>query len=165
MSVSSGFVPVAPLSNGGDSAFRDIYQQLPAEWIAERALWAKIAGRVGFGEHNLAAGRDATAQMLAAGFLERRVEGTRIEYRPAAKSPLPSEPLTALQAQRREDERKAGIQRDVEDREAAQRERVREELARPIIEARDREFLETAERLLDIAGLKSEVTALRAEVA
>jgi hypothetical protein len=166
MHMSTTFVPIATFSSGVED-FTDIHRQLPAEWLAERTMWAKIAGLSAWGgEHNITVGRDRVAEMVTSGHLERRVAGSQVQYRPAPEPPLPPEPLTALQAQRLRDERRARTQREVEDREIQQRERVREEHARPIIEAQDREFTERFERLLGprLDALEARLDALEARL-
>jgi len=74
-------------------------------------------------------------------------------------------PEDALEAQRQRDEREAKLQGDRDEERAQAAERERAERRRPSLEAEDEKFRERAERLLNVAGLRTEIAALRAEVA
>jgi len=74
-------------------------------------------------------------------------------------------PEDALAAQRARDEREARLQGERDEQRAQALERERAERARPVLEAGDEQFRERAERLLNVAGLRREVTALRGELA
>ena len=73
-------------------------------------------------------------------------------------------PEDGLAAQRARDARAAQLQHDRDEEHAQALERDREERKRPTLEAEDEQFRERAERLLNVSGLRQEMSALRAEI-